>query len=57
MTYMNEDRQCECHKCERSYQNTHDINNYCKYYEKFQRLPKDIDRAGLGLCHKLKENG
>lgn len=52
MNYKNEDRKCECWKCERSYQNGGD----CPYYEKFQRHPSDLVRAGLGLCPKLPEN-
>lgn len=48
--YQNEDRKCECWKCERSYHNGGD----CPFYEKFQRHPRDLVSGGLGLCPKLK---
>lgn len=55
--YLNKDRKCECWRCERNYQNNHDVEHHCPYYEKYQAPPKDISRNGLGLCPKLKENG
>ena len=41
--YTNEDRKCECMKCE--------MQSFCMYKDKHQRLD-----AGLKLCFKLKEN-
>ncbi len=43
-TYKNEDRKCECWKCE--------LKDSCKYKDKFQRLHRND--GGLGLCKKLR---
>ena len=46
MNYENNDRQCECNKCE--------LSGKCVYNEKYQRLGRED--GGLGKCAKLKEN-
>lgn len=47
--YLNTDRKCECPKCEKA--------EMCVFYEKYQRLPRDMAPEALGLCPKLrKEN-
>lgn len=43
--YSNEDKACNCSKCE--------IKSMCNYTNKFQRLGRE--KGGLGLCHKLNE--
>lgn len=50
MIYENADRQCECWQCERSDEN----GGNCPYCNKYQRLPADLAKGGLGLCPKLK---
>ena len=45
--YKNEDRECECWKCE--------LKNSCQYANRYQRLGRENPGA-LGLCKKLKEN-
>lgn len=42
--YKNEDRKCECWKCE--------LSSTCPYKDKYQRLPRTAPGA-LGLCKKL----
>lgn len=42
--YENEDKKCECWKCERG--------ETCNYKDKYQRLPRTAPGA-LGLCPKL----
>lgn len=42
--YKNEDRKCECWKCE--------LQDTCVYRNKYQRLPRSTPGA-LGLCKKL----
>ena len=49
--YLNEDRLCECWKCERSYSSGGD----CPYDGKLQRHPRDLGQGGLGLCPKLRK--
>lgn len=46
--YKNEDRKCECWKCE--------LQDICLYKDSYQRLGRENKNA-LGLCKKLKENG
>lgn len=46
--YKNEDRKCECWKCE--------LADKCVYREKFQRHPREGGNGGLGKCAKLPEN-
>lgn len=46
--YKNEDRKCECYKCE--------LEDTCNYKDKYQRLPRDLAKGALGLCPKLPEN-
>lgn len=48
MIYKNEDRKCECYKCE--------LEDSCNFRDKYQRLPRDIAKGALGLCPKLEEN-
>lgn len=43
MGYKNEDKKCECWKCE--------LQDKCQFKDKFQRLPRT--KSGLGLCKKL----
>lgn len=43
-TYKNEDKNCECWKCE--------LANKCPYKDKYLRLPRTVPGA-LGLCKKL----
>lgn len=43
-TYKNEDRKCECLKCE--------MRDSCIHNGAFRRLPKEV--GGLGLCKKLQ---
>lgn len=50
--YQNEERLCECWKCELSYEN----GGNCPYANKYQRLPRDLARGGLGHCLKLPGN-
>lgn len=42
--YKNEDKKCECWKCE--------LKEKCPYKDKYQRLPRTSSGA-LGLCKKL----
>lgn len=42
--YKNEDKRCECWKCEKS--------TTCNYKDRYQRLPRTSPGA-LGLCPKL----
>ena len=42
--YKNEDKKCECWKCE--------LADKCQYKDKYQRLPRTSPGA-LGLCKKL----
>lgn len=42
--YENEDKKCECWKCE--------LKDTCPYKDKYQRLPR-TNRGALGLCPKL----
>ncbi len=44
MGYKNEDKECECWKCE--------LNTACPYRDKYQRLPRSV-KGALGLCKKL----
>ena len=44
--YKNEDRKCECWKC--------DLKEACVYKDKYQRIPRE--QGGLGKCARLKEN-
>jgi hypothetical protein len=44
--YENEDKECECWKCEKE--------ETCKYKDKYQRLSRTSPGA-LGLCPKLQE--
>lgn len=37
---------CNCSKC--------DKKDTCNYKDKYQRLPREIYKGALGLCHKLK---
>ena len=48
MIYKNEDRKCECWKCE--------LEDRCNFKDKYQRLPRREVRGALGLCPKLEEN-
>lgn len=41
--YTNDDKQCECWKCE--------LNNTCQFKDKYLRLTRQD--GGLGLCKKL----
>lgn len=45
--YKNEDRKCECFKCE--------FEEKCVYAYRYQRLGRENNGA-LGKCGKLKEN-
>ncbi len=45
--YKNEDRKCECWRCE--------LQEKCVYKDRFQRLGKEV-KGALGKCAKLKEN-
>ena len=45
--YKNEDRRCECWKCE--------LEHKCKYVNLYQRQPRDLAKGALGLCPKLKD--
>ncbi len=45
--YKNEDRKCECWKCE--------LQEKCVYKDKYQRLGRE-NRGALGKCAKLSEN-
>lgn len=47
MFYKNEDRKCECYKCE--------LNTTCPYIDKYQRLGRE-HKGALALCKKLPEN-
>lgn len=47
MFYKNEDRKCDCYRCE--------LNTNCPYVDKYQRLGRE-NRGALGLCKKLPEN-
>lgn len=42
--YKNEDKKCECNKCE--------LKSTCPYSGKYQRLPR-TEPGALGLCKKL----
>lgn len=46
--YKNEDKKCECWKCEKK--------DTCQYRDKYQRLPREVPGA-LGLCKKLEVGG
>lgn len=43
--YKNEDKKCECGKCE--------LKDSCQYKNKYQRLHRED--GGLSLCKKLKK--
>lgn len=45
--YKNEDRKCECWRCE--------LQEKCVYKDRFQRLGTEV-KGALGKCAKLKEN-
>lgn len=47
MLYKNEDRKCECFKCE--------LNTTCPYIDKYQRLGRGLKHL-YALCKKLPEN-
>lgn len=46
-TYKNEDRKCECYKCE--------FEEICVYAYRYQRLGRE-NKGALGKCAKLEEN-
>lgn len=44
MKYKNEEKKCECNKCE--------LKETCVHKDSFARLPRTV-KGALGLCKKL----